>query len=110
MYYGAYNTHADLERYNHGFSNTWSVVRFHSKADRDKFVSLFENKKAEAVTRRYAEAIWKNNFECVGKEVPTGGLFNGDTFWGQGFMGVEWDNIKPQEERFDGEEYDLEAA
>nr|CAD6612997.1 hypothetical protein RKHAN_02538 [Rhizobium sp. Khangiran2] len=111
MYYGIYNSHADLDRGNHGFSNTWDVVRFHSKADRDEFLRVFENKKSEAVTRSYASAIWKNNFECVGKDVPKGGLFNGETFWSHddGFMGLEWDDIKPQEERVD-EHYDLEAA
>lgn len=99
MYYGIYNSHADLERGNHGFSNTWAVVRFYSKEDRDEFLRVFENKKAEEATRRWASAVWKNNYECVGTKVPKGGLFNGETYWGSGFMGVEWDDIKPEEGR-----------
>jgi hypothetical protein len=98
MFYGIYNAHADLSRYNHGFANTWAVVRFASKAEREEFLLEYSDKKAEAASRRWAEAVWKNNYECVGKSVPKGGLFNGDTWWGQGFMGQDWSDIKKERE------------
>ncbi|OHV83630.1 hypothetical protein [Rhizobium sp. LCM 4573] len=95
MYYGAYNTHADLNRGNHGFINTWAVVRFESKKDREDFLSAFEHKEAKVVTRKEAEWIHERNFTSIGKEVPVGGLFKANTYWsGPGFQGIEWEELR----------------
>lgn len=94
MYYAAYNTRADLSRGDHGFVNSWSIVRFATKAERQEFLVEFEDLKAKAVTRKEAEYIHERNYTSVGKKPPVGGLFNGNTFWGQGFMGVEWEELK----------------
>jgi hypothetical protein len=95
MIYGAYNTHADLDRGNHGFINTWMVVRFATRKEREDFLVAFEHKKAKAVTRKEAEWIHERDYSSAGKEVPIGGLFNASNYWsGLGFQGVEWEELK----------------
>ncbi len=94
MHYAAFNTYADLSRGDHGFANSWVIVRFVTKAEREEFLVAFDDKKAKAVTRKEAECIHERNYTSVGEKPPVGGLFNGRTFWGQGFMGVEWEEVK----------------
>lgn len=74
-YYAALNTRADLDNGNQGFANTWEIARFLTKAQRDAFVSKEANRRAHAVTRKGAAAIFARNYEAVGKPVPPGGLF-----------------------------------
>lgn len=74
-YYAALNVRADLNNGNQGFANTWEIARFFTKAQRDAFVDKEANRRARAVTRKGAAAIFAGNYEAVGKPVPAGGLF-----------------------------------
>lgn len=79
-FYAAHNTRADLDNGNHGFRNTWEVSRFETKADRDEFVSKRTNQLAKAVTRRAAEGIFRDHYDCTGETMPSGGLFGTDAY------------------------------
>ncbi len=80
MFYAAHNSNADLRSGNRGFANTWEVSRFSSRSDRDAFVEEFENQLARPVTRAEAVALWRSQFETVGKPIPKGGLFKANRF------------------------------
>ena len=79
-YYAAHNAGADVVNGNDGFANTWEVSRFRSRAERDAFVVRHDNQRARAVTRKDAEATYRDGYLSVGAEVPAGGLFGADAY------------------------------
>lgn len=87
-YYAIHNTHADRNRGDAGFANTWEVSRFPNRAARDAFVDYRWNQRARAVTRRQAERVYRDSYTVVGAAVPFGGLFGQRQFWN------EWETMQ----------------
>jgi hypothetical protein len=84
FFYAAHNSRANLSEGNRGFLNTWEVSRFPSRAKRDAFVDQMSNMLAEPCSRERAIRIYADNFRCVGKPVPRGGLLaDPDGFWNE---------------------------